>query len=375
MPSTPTSAYPGSDAASLAVLPTILLEELTRARRGVVVLGIDGLSYPAAVDGGWKSADLTRLVSTFPSTSATAWLTALTGADPSRHGVPGMVYRVPGRGVLVHVVTGRVLARGPADSGADTRLLVAHPTVFELARADGAEVNAMPREIGRLGSEWAHALLRGATTLDVPGSASLAEDAADPGRLAASVAAGVDQALDATRPGRPALLWVYVNLDDHIHRNGYDAAVLGAVRSLGAHAARWCDRGWTVVAHSDHGQVRCEPDPALAAAWSTVDNNDDCVLPGGGAGRVRWLYPRAGRADRVRARLAAAVGDAGAVYDAEAPGPLPSSIVDAARTGRVGAVVAVATRPRFPLPDPDLRWEHGAAHPDEILSPLAIWRS
>jgi len=375
MSSTPTSAYPGSSAASLAALPTILLEELARARHGVVVLGIDGLSYPAAVAGGWESADLTPIVSTFPSTSATAWLTALTGAEPSRHGVPGMVYRVPGQGVLVHAVTGRVLARGPADPGADTRLLVPHPTVFELARADGAEVTAIPREIGRLGSVWARALLRGAAVLGVDGSASLAEDAANPGRLAAAVATGVDQALGATRRARPVLLWVYVNLDDHIHRNGYDSAVIGAVRDLGAHAARWSGLGWTVVAHADHGQVRCRPDPALAVAWSTVDSRTDCLLPAGGAGRVRWLYPRADRVDRVRDRLAAALGDAGTVYHADGPGPLPSSIVDGVRAGRVGAVVAVAAGPRFPLPDPDLRWEHGAAHPDEILPPLAIWRS
>jgi hypothetical protein len=341
----------------------------------VVVLATDGISHPAAVAGGWDVADLTRLESTFPSTSATAWLTALTGVDPSHHGVPGMVYRVPGRGALVHAVTGRILARGPADPGADTRPLVPHPTVFEQACAAGVRCCALAREIGLLRSPWARALLRGAAVIDGGSTAALAADAADPGRLATAVATDVDAVLGAAGDARPMLLWVYVNLDDHVHRNGYDAAVRGAVRALGRHAARWSELGWTVVAHADHGQVRCRPDPALASAWATVDLPTDCILPGGGAGRVRWLYPRADRVDRVRARLTAALGDAASVYRADGPDPLPSSIVDGARAGRVGAVVAVAASARFPVPDPDLPWEHGAAHPDEILPPLAIWRS
>ncbi len=49
----------------------------------------------------------------------------------------------------------------------------------------------------------------------------------------------------------------------------------------------------------------------------------------------------------------------------DAPGPLE----------RVGEVVALALTERFPLEDPDMRYEHGSVHPDEMLVPLATWPS
>src|SRR5215211_3983362 len=63
---------------SLAAVPALLLGELAGARRGVVVLGVDGLSHRTAVLA-WTSAEISYLTSTFPSTSAPAWLTACTG--------------------------------------------------------------------------------------------------------------------------------------------------------------------------------------------------------------------------------------------------------------------------------------------------------
>jgi hypothetical protein len=36
-------------------------------------------------------------------------------------------------------------------------------------------------------------------------------------------------------------------------------------------------------------------------------------------------------------------------------------------------VVALALTQRFPLEDPDMRYEHGSVHPDEMLIPLATW--
>jgi Type I phosphodiesterase / nucleotide pyrophosphatase len=356
----------------LGTVPNTMLTELGRARRGVVVLAVDGLSYSAAVAGGWDRAELTGLDSTFPSTSTTGWLTALTGVGPDRHGVPGMIYRVPGRGMLLNAVTGRVLARGPADPG-DRRLVVPQPTVFDRAGEAGVTCVAVPREIGWLTGRWAAALLHGALLVQGPDSAALTVEAADPARLAGAVAAQIARVLADLPPGEPALLWVYVNLDDHVHRHGYDDAVLAAVTRLGDDAERWCAQGWTVLGHSDHGQVRCVPDPELRLAWSRIDNPVNCYLPAGGAGRVRWLYVRPERRDAVRNRLATALGDAGEVLTADRLAAL--GLAGDTLRGRVGDLVVLATSERFPVPDETLRWEHGGTDEEERLVPLAIWRS
>jgi hypothetical protein len=150
-----------------------------------------------------------------------------------------------------------------------------------------------------------------------------------------------------------------------VHANGFDAAAYDGLHRLGDAARGWADRGWTVVAHSDHGHVPVRPDPQLQRAWAEVDDPADCELPAGGAGRTRWLYPRAGRETAVRQRLAAALGDAAVVRTAQELGLTP---------GRVGAVVAIAASPRFPLPVPGMCSEHGGTDPDELVIPFAVWR-
>jgi Type I phosphodiesterase / nucleotide pyrophosphatase len=348
---------------SLAAVPDLLLGELARAPGGgVIVLGVDGLSHRAAASA-WSRAELTYLTSTFPSTSAPAWLTALTGADPQVHGVPGMVYRVGG--ALAYAVTGQSIAGdGAVPLGAvPPGAVLPQPTVFERAAAAGHRCVAVGRELGHLPGPWAPALLRGAAPVTAVARTreELAAQAADPGLLADAVAADVTMALS----GSPTLVWVYVNLDDHVHAHGYDAAVMTALRRLGHAAAGWAGEGWTVVAHSDHGQVPVRADPALARAWADVDDPRECELPGGGAGRVRWLYPRPGREAAVRARLADALGASAVVVPAHDLGLRP---------GRVGSVVAIAADERFPLPDPTLRFEHGGLDPDEMIIPVAVWR-
>ncbi len=357
----PVGGWPGaarSRRPSLAAVPGLLLAELGRAERGVVVLAVDGLSHRVAA-ATWPSARLTTLSSTFPSTSATAWLTALTGVGPLVHGVPGMVYRVGHR--LVHAVTGAVLAGPPTPPPGIVRPA---PTVFDRASATGVRCLTLGRELDHLPGPWAPALLSGATPVP-PATAVLAGQAADPGALVEAVVADVKAVLDA-EPGRgPRLLWVYVNLDDHVHANGYDQPATTAMRQVDAAARRWAARGWTVVAHSDHGQLPVRPDPALARVWAELDDPGECELPSGGAGRVRWLHPRPGRENALRARAAAALGDAAVILTPRDVG-LPAS--------RVGAVVAVAASPRFPVPDPLVRFEHGGTDEDEMAVPFAVWR-
>ncbi|MFC6086187.1 alkaline phosphatase family protein [Sphaerisporangium aureirubrum] len=349
----------------MGAVPGHILAALDRANRGVVVLAVDGLSLRVATDV-WTSAHVAALTSTFPSTSATAWMTAVTGATVPEHLVVGAVYRSPAADAIVNVITGDPLRAGPSDA------LRALPTVFQAAAAR-ARALVVGRELETLGGPWVTALLRGAERGPKPDPRALDAEADDPAELAEAVARDVEDALAAHRGDEPLLLWVYVNLDLHLHRHGYDDRAVDAVRSLGRHARAWAARGWTVLAHSDHGHVRCEPDPALHDAWARVDTPELCALPGGGAGRVRWLYPREGRRAEAAERLRDGLGGHAMVVDAEdLPGLGLMDLTPDVRE-RVGGVVAIATSPRFPLPVPGLAYEHGALTEDEMMVPLATW--
>ncbi|GAA3816909.1 hypothetical protein GCM10022226_41970 [Sphaerisporangium flaviroseum] len=354
---------------SLHSVPGRILDELGRSGRGVVILAVDGLSWRAACER-WRSADLVCLTSTFPSTSATAWMTAVTGTTVTEHLVVGAVYRSPAGDALVDVIRGEPLTGQVPAGRCDA--LSARPTVFEAA-ASRAHPLALGRELDTLGGSWAAALLRGARRGQMTDPRELAAQAGDPEELVAAVARDVEGALVGHRQDRPLLLWIYVNLDDHVHRHGYDPRAMRAVELLERHALSWAGRGWTVLAHSDHGQVPCAPDPELEAAWARVEVPALCRLPGGGAGRVRWLYPRQGRATEVAERLGTALAGHALVIPAdELPGLGLLRLTPAVRE-RIGGVVAMATSPRFPAPVRGMAFEHGALSPGEMLVPLATW--
>lgn len=324
---------------SLAEIPSRLEHALGKAHSGVIVLAVDGLSSDVAKQS-WLSASIATLSSTVPPTSATALLTALTGVPADVHRVPGSVYR-NGSG-LVHAMNGM-----PA--------IPALPTVLE---RHGATVLA--RELDLLEGTWAQALLRGCTRIPAPARHKLAAQSEDPPLLVANVVADLDKALKDAR-----FLWTYVNIDDHVHRHGYDESVHEAMLRLDAHASRWAAQGWTVVAHSDHGMVPVDPDPELVEAWDAIVR-EECVIPSGGAGRMRWLYPKADRLEAVFDRVATALGDTATIHHATDLGlPQPEA----------GPVVAVAASPRFPLPDPSVRYEHGGLSRDEIDVPFAVWQA
>ncbi|WP_214106905.1 alkaline phosphatase family protein [Acrocarpospora catenulata] len=349
-------------------MPARVLAALGRAERGVVVLAVDGLSWETAATA-WRGAELDRLTSTFPSTSATAWMSSITGAPVSEHLVVGAAYRAPADGSLINVITGQTLALphsgedGPGRPSEGDRGL---PTLFERA-AGLAETVVVGRELDTLTSPWAAALTRGARR--APHAHPLTTDPED---LVAGVIADVAAAVAAPRE-RPLLLWVYVNLDDHVHRHGYDARAMSALRRLERQASAWAAHGWQVLAYADHGQVPVTPDAALAARWAALDTPELCALPGGGAGRVRWLYPRPPLAGQVAERLADALDGHALVLPAAALAQAGLEPATGPMLERLGAVVAVATSPRFPVPDPGLAYEHGGWSPEEMLVPLARW--
>lgn len=328
---------------SLAEIPSRLDSALRSANRGVIVLAVDGLSSDVAKQS-WLSASISTLSSTIPSTSATALLTALTGVPADVHRVPGTVYR-NGSG-LVHAING-------------TPPIPDLPTVLE---RHGATVLA--RELDLLEGTWAQALLRGCNRVPAPARHKLAAQAEDPPLLVANVVADLDKTVDKTAPDA-RFLWTYVNIDDHVHRHGYDESVHEAMIRLDAHASRWAAQGWTVVAHSDHGQVPVDPDPDLVDAWDAIVR-EECVIPSGGAGRMRWLYPKADRLEAVFDRVATTLGSTATVHHAADLGlPQPEA----------GPVVAVAASRRFPIPDPSAKFEHGGLSQDEIDVPCAVWQT
>jgi hypothetical protein len=350
------------------VVPGTIERCLSTAALGLCVLAIDGLSYgvaQAALAHAWTRC----LRSTFPSTSTTAWLTAVTGADPSRHGALGMVYRAPGADGVTHLISGETYAFGPCRPP-ENPLLRGGPTLFDRVVAAGGAAFVVGAELERLTGEWATALLHGARVVPSPAEKLDTDPVAVVERTVREVEAVLAEPHDV-----PPLVWAYVNLDDHIHLSGYDGRLHTSLRLLDTAASRWADAGWSVLAHADHGQVPVAPKVELLDAWDRLDSPVHCRMPGGGAGRVRWMYPLPGHEQELASLLSDVLADHALILT---PDDLAERGLLAATTvvrERIGAVVAVATSAAFPVPDPTVAWEHGSLTDDEMLVPLAAWNA
>ena len=327
-----------------------------RAAAQTVLLAVDGIGY-AVARHQWPHSRCVPLVTTFPSTSTTAWLTALTGAAPDVHLVPGMAYRAGGRVVLA-------IDEGPPDLLARTPAVT---SVFERLRHIGVVTTVLPGLVGTVPGPWARALWSGAQVVpDAPHRTT----PADPRQVVNDVVAAVGAQLAQGS----AFVTAYVDLDTAVHAGGWSDDVTEALSLLDAAAVGWRDNGVATAALSDHGAVPVTPDPAIARRFDAVLASGRCDPLAGGAGRVRWLYHNGtGTVADLLAAVRDAVGDVawvGTRADAVAAGmfaPVPALLE------RIGDVIAVATDPRFPVPDPRMVFEHGGATPDELSVPFARW--
>ena len=334
-----------------AVAPFIT-RSLRMNDRGVVVLALDGLPH-APAKRAFTSASVDVARSTFPSTSVTAWLTSVTGADVAQHHAAGMAMRVPG---TVRVAS--LTEDGPDD------LVASHTTVFETARADGRQAYFWAPDLEPLSGPWIKALSRGADWLPSGHRDDLTSDPV------VAVRRAVD-AVDGVRA--QGLLWAYVNLDDHLHAHGPDARIAEALVLLDCAARRWADTGRTVIAHADHGQAVVQPRPDLQEQWTRLAAPKYCRAPAGGAGRVRWLYPHPEQAESLRARAADALGDQADVvtFDELAERGLMADTPPLRE--RVGEIVAIAAGPGFPVYRATDAYDHGATTADETDVAVAVW--
>jgi hypothetical protein len=333
-------------------LRALLAAEQADRGRPVLVLALDGVPHALAAEL-WRAAELERMRAVLPTTSSACWLSSLTGAGVAEHGVPGVVFALPDAGgPLVELFAHRGPLPGPG------------PGVFADAVALGVPAVAVLGDLQAYDCSWRSLLLGPARQRAGPrffpvGPAGYVPP--DPARLAADLRGAL-----AELPPGPALLWCYVEVDQHVHHHGYDALVERFLRLVEEVAGELVARGAVVAVHADHGLVPTRPDPAVARLLADLAAAG-CRL--GGAGRARWVYLPAAPGPRAAAL---------ARLDGDLPGPIEVLPAEAwfpagslARR-RVGDLLLVARGEDFVVPA-GYRWDHGGDSAAERDVPFAVW--
>ena len=330
-------------------------EAVHASPRSVVVFGIDGLAHHVA-DGLWSRARNDVMEAVFPTTSSAGWLRALSGRGVDEHGVPGFLFRKSGSDTDLMTFLEHT---GPG-------LTPASDTLFTDARPLGYLPKAVLGDLAAYPGSWRDALLRDAEPypghrLYTAGGPSYEPPA--PGRVLSLLQ---DSVMTALEPSRPTLVWCFVELDQHVHRYGYDAHVSEVLLGLQELAVELVERGAVVIAHSDHGLVPTRHDPDLESFLTEVLAVHGAAM--GGAGRVRWLYVDPARTDRVLSHLERGLPPSVRVLDSDAcftPG-------SPARE-RVGDICLIAEGEPFLSPH-DYTHDHGSLHPEERRTPFSLWQ-
>jgi hypothetical protein len=331
-------------------------------RRGLVVIAVDGLGYRPAL-ATLTSADLSPLSSEFPTTTVACLMTSVTREPSYVHGFIGVQYLHTSGQTLVNCHDGSTTGCADPALARPTATPVLS-TIFDSLADAGIPAVALPNELALLHADVRDRLLHGA---QVAGPAlPVTTDPAD------LVGAFADQITAATATMPDAMIWTYLDLDRHIHRHGFDRRAAAAMTALDELARRLRDGGTSVLVFSDHGLARSAPSPATKAAWQAATGERWCRLPPGGAGRVRWLYPHPGHADRLSGLLGRQLTDA-IVVTSDQLAELGYVVTGSVGQRRLGEIILIATGADFPVPDAGMAYEHGSMTAEEVLIPMAIW--
>jgi len=279
----------GGRSEGLCVPAAALAPEQAAAYRNVALVVIDGLGYRYLTrhpEAAWLNAHLSAdLTSVFPSTTATAVTTFLTGLAPRAHAITGWHMYFRELGSVIAVLPGRARYGGAdlGQSGVSAHRLFDHQAVFD--RMPVASVVVSPAHIAQSDFNLSHL-----------GAASL--------RPYRGLNAMVDILADTARTGRERQ-YIYAywpDLDSIGHAEGMEsegarAHLLAIDRALADLAEKLRGTDTLLVVTADHGQVdtterdRIDLDdhPELA---------ESLILPLCGESRLAYCYVRPHRTDR-----------------------------------------------------------------------------
>jgi predicted AlkP superfamily pyrophosphatase or phosphodiesterase len=328
--------------------------------RSAVVWVIDGLGafnlsaragHARFLAAARTKKDTARTV--FPSTTAAALTSLLTGSLPGEHGIVGYRARVPGTDDVVNML------RGWDTDGLPQSFQRATPLSASLGRPFFVVSRREYERTGFTAATFGEAEFHGEDDLDE--------------RVA------IAAALAAQHPG--SLIYLYApDLDGIGHKRGWESdewvAGLERVDAAARALSRSLDRGTGVVVTSDHGMVDVPRHRQVLLA------EGDALLEGvrliGGEPRMLHLYTEQGQADAVLTRWRAAEGSRSWVAsraELEASGLVGP--VNPEVAGRIGDVIVAARSgiayydDRLPDKAPQkMIGQHGSLTDEERIVPL-----
>lgn len=319
--------------------------------RNQIIFAVDGI-YHRLAKRLWPSAQMMCWQAVFPPTSSTCWLSSLTGQRVSEHGVAGVVYQPQSDN---HTLINICDYQGKA-------IVLPKENIFTDATRYGYLPQAIAGDLLPIAGAWTRALLVGAENLDQTPFFTR-YPLPSPQTLVAAIEEAVQLALG--RSHHPTLLWCFIDIDQYIHKNGYDLYVTDFLLQLEKLAVKLTRQRMDVIAHADHGLVPTRNNKEVARTLNNLSKR--FAAPMGGAGRTRWFYVDQAQRLPLQQALHDALGNIANIIPREA-------ISHISNFSAIGNLLLIARGETFIAPD-GYRYDHGSLLPQEIYVPCALWES
>lgn len=223
-------------------------------------------------------------------------------------------------------------------------------------------------------SRWSQSLLKDAQRIDVSSSdwSRITLSAED---VSLSIVEDITKALSSSGSAKDnKFIWNLANYDHYVHRFGYTSNLITALKSVDNFFRDLANEGHLVIAFSDHGQVP-QKHSQFMESWDELHNTSVCVREAGGAGRVRWSYPRLGQEAHLQQALQELLGENAAVIRRSDLWRLGLLRENAHLNQNLGEIITLAITDDFPVAahKPEIIYEHGSILPAEVLVPLMVY--
>jgi ParB family chromosome partitioning protein len=155
----------------------------------------------------------------------------------------------------------------------------------------------------------------------------------------------------------------------------YTGELKTALTRLNGYFGQLAAEGHTVVAFADHGQVP-QKISTYTEGWNKIHTDDVVRMPSGGAGRVRWSYPREGKEDYLQQQLQSLLGESAMVIRRDELDSLGILRLGDNLKSQIGEIITFALTDDYPLAvhGGGFIYEHGSVTPDEMLVPLMVYQ-
>lgn len=280
--------------------PSTVLPAAALDHRVVVLLVIDGMGYAhleRMAGGGLLHAHLAgRMTSVFPSTTASAITTFLTGTAPQQHALTGWYVHLKEVGCVTAVLPLRPRYGGPSlvEAGVDPRALFDHANLFDRLAVPchvvaPREIVHSPFNLAHTGNAFRHGYANREQMFECIVKCACTDEA------------------------RTYVYAYYPELDRIAHEYGIyspeaQAEIAELDAAFGVFAQRLAGQDAVVVATADHGFVDVDHDSVIDLA-DHPDLADTLVLPLCGERRAAYCYVHPDRRAAFEAYVTAHLSD------------------------------------------------------------------